>query len=107
MAYTHEELKHKTIAELREIAKGLDHEAVKGYTQLNKEHLIPALCEALGLPQHEQHDVVGIDKASVKKTLKGLKAERKKALEAHDSAQLKAIRRRMHRLNRRIRRATV
>lgn len=107
MAYTHEELKHKTVAELREIAQGLEHEAVKGFTQLNKEHLIPALCEALGIPQHEHHDVIGIDKAATKKTLKELKAARKQALEAHDSAQLKAIRRRMHRLNRRIRRATV
>lgn len=107
MAYTHDELKHKTVAELRDIAKDLEHEAVKGYTQLNKEHLIPALCEALGIPVHEHHDVVGIDKAAVKKTIKELKVERQKALDAHDSARLKAVRRRIHRLNRRIRRATV
>jgi hypothetical protein len=34
-----EELKHKTVAQLREIAAGIEHDAVKGYTQLNKEHL--------------------------------------------------------------------
>jgi hypothetical protein len=36
----------KTAAELRDIAKALTHEAVQGYTQMNKEHLLPALCKA-------------------------------------------------------------
>ena len=36
-----------------------------------------------------------------------LKAEKEKALEAGDAAKLKAIRREYHRLNRRIRAATV
>ena len=39
MAYTYDELKHKTVAELRDIAVGIEHEALQGYTQLNKEHL--------------------------------------------------------------------
>ena len=30
MSYTYEELKHKTVAQLREIAAGIEHEAVKG-----------------------------------------------------------------------------
>ena len=42
MAYTYEQLKHMTVAELREIAKGTDGEIVQGYTQLNKEHLVGA-----------------------------------------------------------------
>jgi hypothetical protein len=29
------ELKHKTVAQLREIAAGIEHDAVKGRTQLN------------------------------------------------------------------------
>ncbi|MBP1608559.1 MAG: hypothetical protein H6Q04_794, partial [Acidobacteria bacterium] len=49
MAHTYKELKEKTVAELREIASGIEHEAVKGYTQLNKEHLLVALCTALNL----------------------------------------------------------
>ena len=49
MTHTYEELKKKTIAELREIAKEIQHEAVQGYTQLNKEHLLPAVCKALGI----------------------------------------------------------
>ena len=43
MAYTFDQLKGMTVAQLREIAAGIEHEAVKGYTQLNKEHLLTAL----------------------------------------------------------------
>ena len=49
MAYTHHELKHKTLAELRDIAKDIEHDAVQGYTQLNKEHLVVAICKALNI----------------------------------------------------------
>jgi len=107
MAYTHQELKHKTLAELREITKDIEHEAVKGYTQLNKEHLVTALCQALGIDMHEHHAVVGIDKASIKARLKEMKKKRNEALAAHDHAQLKMARRTMHRLKRRIHKATV
>ena len=47
--YTYEQMKHLTVDELREIAAGLEDDAVKGYTQLNKDHLIPVLCKALGI----------------------------------------------------------
>ena len=107
MAYTHQELKHKTLAELREIAKDIEHDAVKGYTQLNKEHLVTALCQALGIDMHEHHEVVGIDKASIKARIKEMKKKRNEALEAHDRAQLKMARRTIHRLKRRIHKATV
>ena len=107
MAMTFEELKSKTVADLRELAKGIDHDAVKGYSQMNKEHLLPALCTALGIDTHAHHQVVGIDKASLKARLHQLKAERAKALEAGDHAQLRAIRRKYHRLNRDIRAHTV
>jgi len=56
MAFTFEELKHITVVELREIAKGIEHDAVQGYTQMNKEHLLVAISKALGI-QHEHHDV--------------------------------------------------
>jgi hypothetical protein len=106
MPYTYEELKHKTLADLREIAKGIEHEAIQGYTQLNKEHLIVALAKALGI-HHTHHDVVGIDKSSIKARIRELKAQRASALEAHDHAQLKVVRRTIHRLKRRIHKATV
>ncbi len=107
MAYTHHELKHKTLAELRDIAKDIEHDAVKGYTQLNKEHLIVALCQALNIDIHEHHDVVGIDKAVIKSRIRELKKRRDSALAAHDHAQLKIARRGIHRLKRQIHKATV
>jgi len=109
MAHTYEELHGMTVAELREVAKGLDHEAVKGFTQMNKDHLLPAVCTALGIDiqKHPHHEATGIDKAKVKAQMKALKEERAKAIEAHDATRLKALRRQYHRLNRRIRRASV
>jgi DNA-binding IclR family transcriptional regulator len=106
MEYTFEQLKHKTVVELREIAKGIEHEAVQGYTQLNKEHLLVAISKALGI-KHEQHDVVGVDKASIKSRIRELKKKREEALAAHDHVQLKAVRRTIHRLKRQINRATI
>jgi len=106
MELTYEQLRHKTLAELRDMAKGSDHEAVKGYTQMNKEHLVVALAKALGI-QHEHHSVVGIDKTGIKSRIRQLKAQRAEALAAHDHAQLKVVRRTIHRLKRRIHKATV
>ncbi len=103
---TYEQLRHKTVAELRDMAKGIEHEAVQGYTQMNKDHLIVALSKALGI-QHEHHTVVGVDKASIKARIRELKTQRASALEAHDHAQLKVVRRSIHRLKRRIHKATV
>src|SRR5690348_5939529 len=99
MAYTYEELKAKTVAELREIAK----EAVQGSSQMNKEHLLPALCQSLGIETHAHHAVDGIDKSAVKAQMRALKSERDRARDADDHLRLKAIRRQMHRLNHQIR----
>lgn len=108
MSHTYDELKHKTIAELREIAKGIDHEAVKGYTQMNKDHLVPAICAALGIDAHHHHHshhapIEGFDKSKAKAALRALKADRDKAQAAGDHARLKQIRRQRHALTRRIR----
>ena len=66
MAYTFQELKKKNVGELKEIAKEMEHEAVKGYTQMNKDHLLHAICTALGLEEHVHHEVKGMDKAKIK-----------------------------------------
>jgi hypothetical protein len=109
MAHTYEELKGKTIDDLREIAKGIEHEAVKGYTQMNKEHLLPALCKALGIEYHKHphHAAVGIDKSKLKARMHAIRGEKAKAIEASDRKKLKALRREYHHLNRRIRAASV
>jgi len=103
MAQTYEELKGKTVLELREIAKGVQHEAVQGASQMNKEHLLPALCKALGIEMHEHHEVHGIDKAAIKAKMRELKHARDAAVAAHDSDRLKSVRRQIHGLNRQIR----
>ena len=103
MAYAYEELKGKTIQELRDIAKDVKHDAVQGFSQLNKEHLLPALCKALGIDTFGHHHVEGIDKAGIKAKMRELKKRRDTALEAHDHYSLKSVRRQIHRLNRQIR----
>jgi len=104
MAYTYHDLKGKTIQELREIAKGVENQdAVQGYSQLNKDHLLPALCKALGIDVHEHHEVTGIDKSAMKAKMRELKQKRQTALEAHDHTALKNIRRQIHHYNRQIR----
>ncbi|MGH9312654.1 MAG: hypothetical protein ACRD09_13680 [Vicinamibacterales bacterium] len=107
MAYTYHDLKLKSVAELREISKTTDNEELKGAMQMNKDHLLPILCKALGIDAHEHHEAKGIDKAAIKVKMRVLKAERAKALEAHDAEKLKAVRRTLHRLNHRIRAASV
>jgi len=104
MAYTYHELKGKTVQELRDIAKDVQHEAVQGFSQMNKEHLLPALCGALGVPIHEHADVVGIDKPRIKARMRELQAKRDEALAARDRGAVKSLRRQLHALNREIRR---
>jgi hypothetical protein len=103
MAHTYEELRGKTLTELRDIAKGTDSELVQGYSQMNKDHLLPALCKAFDIDVHEHHTVTGIDKGSLKARMRQLKKDRDRALESHDHAQLHDLRRQIHRLNHQIR----
>jgi hypothetical protein len=107
MEYTYNQLKKMKVAELREIAAGIEDEAVQGYTQLNKEHLLAALCSALNIDTHTRHKIKasGIDKAGIKAEMKSLKQKRDAALEAHDHARLKEVRRQLHGLRRSLRKA--
>ena len=107
MEHTFKELKHKTVAQLKEIAADIEHEAVQGYTQLNKEHLTKAICTALNIDMYEHHEVVGVDKKQIKLKIKDLKKKRNKSLEAHDHKQLKTVRKEMKKMRNRLRKATV
>ena len=106
MSYTYHDLKGKTVAELREIAKGIEHDAVKGYTQLNKDHLLVALCTALKIPLHEHHAAGGYNKAAIKAKMRELRQKKTAAVESGDRAVLKALRRQIHALNHDVRRHT-
>ena len=102
--FTYHELKAKTVGDLRDIAKDIQHEAVQGYTQLNKEHLLVALAKALNLSTHEHHVVGAFDKPAIKAKIRGLKKDLDAAIEAVDPVKVKALRRQIHALNHEIRR---
>lgn len=109
--HTFEELKKKTVAQLRDIAKDIEHEAVHGYTTMHKDDLVTALCKALGIEAHVHHEVVGINKARVKAKIAEAKKERDRILSSGESSkerrkQLKTVLRRIHNLKRRIHKAT-
>ncbi len=107
MAHTFEELKKKTVAELRKIAAGIEHEAVKGRTQMNKDHLLKAICTALGIDMYEHHVAKSADKSKIKAKIKDLKNKRDEAIKAHNSNELKLIRRKIHHLKRSLRKVAV
>jgi hypothetical protein len=107
MSFTYHDLKEKTVAQLREIAKDLDHEAVKGATQMNKDHLLKALCSALKIDMHEHHQVVGIDKSAIKAKIRELKKKRDEILASKDRTELHGVLRQIHSLKRTMRRAMV
>jgi hypothetical protein len=107
MEHTYKELKGKTLAQLKDIAKEIEHEAVKGYTQMNKDHLLEAVCKALHIEMHEHHEVVGIDKTSIKAKIRELKKKRDKAIEAKDKKKLKTIRTEIKDLKNQLRKAMV
>ena len=108
MAHSYEELKHKTVVELREIAKGLEHEAVKGYTQMNKDHLLVGVCKALGLDMHvHHHHEAGAERGKIKAKIKALKKKRDELLASKSREGLSAILGEIHGLKHRLRRPTL
>ena len=102
MPHTYEELKKKTVAELRGIAKDIPHEAVQGYSQLNKEHLLVALCTALGIDAHAHAVHAGKEKLRLKEQIRLWSKRRDEALSAKDTDKLRYARRTIHRLKRTI-----
>jgi hypothetical protein len=99
---TYQDLKKKTIAELRDIAKDIRHDAVLGFTQMNKEHLLPAICQALGIDAREHHVAHGEEKTTAHAACR-LKKKRQAVVESGDHAALKAIRREYHHWNHKLR----
>jgi hypothetical protein len=107
MPYTFHDLKVKTVAELREIAAGIEHEAVKGHTQMHKDHLIQAICTALKIDMHEHHEVRGLEKSGIKAQIRALKKERDELLGTHDPKKLKLVRAKIAKLKHKLRKAMV
>ena len=107
MAYTFGELKKKNVSELREIAKDIEHEAVQGYTQLNKDHLLEVICKALNIDMHVHHEVVGVDKTKIKAEIKQVKKTRDEAIATKKPDDIIKARRKIRFLKKQLRKATV
>lgn len=93
--YTYEQLKAMTVAELREIAKGIQNDVLEGYSTKHKEQLLPLLCKALDI--HIHHAAVGSEKDRIKSMIRKFKAT------SGNKAKSAAIRRQIHVLKRKLR----
>ena len=107
MAHTYEELKKKNVSQLREIAADIEHEAVQGYSQMHKDHLLKALCTALGIDMFEHHVAKDAHKTEIKAKIKDLKTKRDEAIAEHNHGELRVIRRQIRNLKRTLRKAAV
>ena len=107
MAQTYEQLAKKSVADLRAVAKEIEHEALAGFQQLAKADLVKAICTAqdVEIPAHRQGP--DLDRKAVKAKIQELKAKRQAAVEAKDSTQLARSRRRIQRLKRKLRAAAI
>ena len=60
--YTFEDLGKQTVAQLRKIAVGVEHEALQDPAKMPKEELLAALCQALGIEAGESAEETVQDK---------------------------------------------
>ncbi len=104
--YTYPELKAKNLVDLKAIAAGLEP-PVEGHTQMNKDHLIQAICKQLNIDMHVHHEVKGIDKAAVKAKIKEWQKKRDEALAAHDRKSLKVALDHIHGFKHQLRKSMV
>ena len=105
MAHTYDELHKMTVVGLREVAEAQDSDDLKGYKSLKKADLLALVCKVLAVDDYEHHTARGIDKAAIKAQMRELRIARNAAIEAHDHKDLRVVRRKIHSLNRKIRRA--
>jgi hypothetical protein len=96
-----------SVAELRKIADGVEHEAVHGHSTMHKEKLLPALCKALNIETHVHHKVIGINKTAMKAEIKSWKKKRTEALAIKDYVKLSEIRQHIHDLKVKLRNSIV
>ena len=99
--YEYEQLKHMTVADLRDIAKQLNDDSLEGYSTMHKEQLLPELCRVMDI--HIHHAAEGKEKLELKAKIRKLKVRRDEALVAGDHKQLKTTRRQIHNLKHRLR----
>lgn len=101
--YTYEQLKGMTVQHLREIASGIEHDALKGFTTMHKDHLLPALCLAVGIDAHVHHVAHGEKKSKIKQQLGSLKKQRDDFIASKDYVKLAMVRDQMRTLKHQLR----
>jgi len=95
------ELEKTKVTELREMAHA---QGISDATGKSKEELVDLLAEKLGIAK--PHLVIeGLDKKKVKKRIRAMKKERDAALAEKDHGRLKKVRRKIHHLRHRLRKA--
>jgi hypothetical protein len=85
----------------------MEQEEVQGYTQMNKEHLLEAICHALHIDMHVHHEVIGIDKSGIKSQIKRLKKQRDEAISLKKRDELKQIRKKIRNLKKTLRKSAI
>jgi hypothetical protein len=105
----YQELEHMTVVKLREEAKKFDD--IKGAAGMKKDELIAVLAEKHGLekpekkPKKKKAAGPATTKDQMKEKLKTLRALREEARSKGDKKRASIIRRRIHGLKRRMRKA--
>ncbi len=100
---TYHELEKTKATRLREMLKEVDPE-FKGASGLKKDQLVEVLADKLGV-QRPHKVVAASDKGAIKARIRELKQAKAAAVAARDRAELRRLRRELHGLRRRLRRA--
>ena len=95
------DLEHKTVNDLREMAK--EYDDVQGVSGLKTDQLLEILCEKLGIDRHA-HVPEGIGRKRIKAEIRSLRKKRDEALEQRDGVALAAVRGAIKAKKRRLRR---
>ncbi len=82
-----EDLSKKTVAQLREIAEGMEHEALQDPAKMPKGKLLAALCQALGIEAGESPEKTVPDKEPAAQESKAAEVSEKKVEGQEPAAQ--------------------
>lgn len=95
------EIEHKTVNDLREMAK--EYDDIQGASGLKKEELLDILCGKLGIDRQE-HVPEGIGRRKMRAEIRTLRGKRDEALAQKDSTALAGVRGAIKAKKRRLRR---
>ena len=95
-------LEKMTAKELRELALGI--EGIVGVHGMNKQELITAIKDALGIVEETGKKLYAATIREIKHKIKELKAEKEQARAAGDKKRVEILRRRINRLKKKTRR---